>query len=96
MPLKLQYVTFWVTTKFTYLGYKSVILIESKSKKRKVCYMCYFYSPLLSFVFASFTFSFVNQLQTAYNTVVLVMENIFHSGLDGTVILYTILACFVT
>ena len=30
------------------------------------------------------------------NTIFLVSENIFHSSLYGTMILYTILACFVT
>jgi hypothetical protein len=34
--------------------------------------------------------------QTAENTIFLVMENIFHGVLDGTMIRYTILACFVT
>ena len=51
---------------------------------------------LLKLVFASFTFGFVHQLQAAENTRGLVMEHIFHSGLDGSMILYTILACFVT
>jgi hypothetical protein len=40
-------------------------------------------------------FCFVPQLQTAENTTFLVMENIFHRGLDGTMILYTVPACFV-
>jgi flagellar biosynthesis GTPase FlhF len=45
-------------------------------------YVCYFYAS------HSFTFSFVNQLQTAENTIFLLTENIFHNGLDGTMILY--------
>jgi hypothetical protein len=53
----------------------------------------YFYaSPLLSFAPESFTISFVHQLQTAENTIRLDMENIFHSGVDGTMFLYTTLA----
>jgi hypothetical protein len=41
-------------------------------------------------IFASLTFSFVHQLQKAENTIFLVIENIFHSSLDGTMIFYTI------
>ena len=48
------------------------------------------------FVFTSFTFVFVHHLQTAETVIFLVKENIFHSGLDGTIILYTQLACLVT
>jgi hypothetical protein len=44
------------------------------------------------FVFASFAY----QVQIAENTIFLIIEKIFHSGLDGTMILYTILARFVT
>jgi hypothetical protein len=44
--------------------------------------------------FLSFTFGFVQQLQTAETTIFLVKENILHSGLDGTIFLYTILTCF--
>ena len=51
-------------------------------------FLCY---PWLSL--ASFTFGFVHQLKIQN---VLVMENTFHNGLDGTKILYTKLACFVT
>ena len=61
-----------------------------------MCSTSDFLGFLLSFVFESFTFGFVHQLQTAENTILLVMENIFHSVLDGTMILYTILSCFVT
>ena len=50
-------------------------------------------SLFLSFDFASFTFNFVHQPQTAENTIFLIMENIFYSGLDGTVILHTCLFC---
>jgi hypothetical protein len=35
-----------------------------------------------SFVFASFTFGFVHQFQTAENTILLVIENIFLSGVQ--------------
>jgi hypothetical protein len=49
-----------------------------------------------SFLFLSFTFGFVHLLQTDENAIFLVMEKTFHSGLNGTMILYTILACFVT
>jgi hypothetical protein len=45
--------------------------------------------PVLILVFASFTFSFVHQIQTADNTIFMVIENIFHSSLDSTMILYT-------
>jgi hypothetical protein len=45
------------------------------------------------FVLTSFTFVFVHHLQTAEDIIFLV---IFHSGLDGTIILYTQLACLVT
>lgn len=48
--------------------------------------------PLLNFVFASFTLF----CTPAESTIFLLMENIFHSVLDGTIVLYTILACFVT
>jgi hypothetical protein len=43
-------------------------------------------------VFKYFTFVFLHQLQTAENIIFLVMEKIFHSSLDGTMIIYTILA----
>jgi hypothetical protein len=43
----------------------------------------------------SFAFGFAHQLQTAKNTMFVVIENIFHNGLDGTMILYTILPCSV-
>jgi hypothetical protein len=56
--------------------------------------MCAISMLPLSFTSAYFTFSFVHQFQTAEYTIFLVMENIFHSGLDGTMILYTVLACF--
>jgi hypothetical protein len=46
--------------------------------------------------FLFLSFGFVHQLQTAGNTIFLVMEKIFHSGLDSTLSLYTILACSVT
>jgi hypothetical protein len=49
--------------------------------------------PVLKLNFASFTFSLLHQLQTAEYIIFLVMENIFHSDLDGSMILYTILAC---
>jgi hypothetical protein len=38
------------------------------------------------FSFVSFTFGFEDQLQTSGNTIYLVIENIFHSGLDGTML----------
>ena len=59
-------------------------------------YVCYFYASCSEVLFLSFTFGFVHQLQTAENTTLLVMGNIFHSGLDGRMILYTLPACFVT
>ena len=37
-------------------------------------------------------FRFCTPASKAENTIFLVMEKIFHSGLDGTMILYTILA----
>jgi hypothetical protein len=52
-----------------------------------VLFLCF---TILNIIFA---FGFVHQLQTAENTIFLV---IFHRGLDGTMIIYTILACFVT
>ena len=57
--------------------------------------MCYFYASRSEVTFLSFTFAFVHQLQKAENTVFLDVENIFHSGLDGTMILHTILSYFV-
>jgi hypothetical protein len=51
--------------------------------------------PVLKFSL-SLTSGFVHKLPTAENIIFLVMENVFHSSLDGTIILYTILACFVT
>jgi hypothetical protein len=56
-------------------------------------FLCF---PFLSFVLASFTFGFVHQLQKAENIIFWVMENIFDSGLDCTMIPYTILGGFVT
>ena len=52
-------------------------------------YMFYVTISMLPFpfvVFASFNFGFVHQLQTAENTIFLIMETIFHSGLES---LYT-------
>ena len=42
--------------------------------------------PILKFIFASLTFSFVHKLQSE-NTIFLVTENIFHSGIDGNALL---------
>ena len=64
-----------------------LILIESKSKKQYICSICAYSMLPVMFCFACF--GFVHQLQTAENTIFLVMENIFHSGLDGTMILYS-------
>ena len=97
--LKLLYGTFRATQQnsYRYASYGSVILIESKSKTPQICSMCAISMlPTFKYLFASFTFGFVHQLQTAGNTTFLVMENIFHSGLDDTMILYTTLACFAT
>ena len=47
-------------------------------------------------LFLSLTLGFVHQIQTAEKTILLVMETIFHSTLDGTMILNTTPACFVT
>jgi hypothetical protein len=58
---------------------------------RSVLYALFLCYPCLSFGFASFTLAFVHQLQTAENTIFWVKDNIFYSGLDGTMIRYTIL-----
>ena len=79
------------------MSYRSVILIESKSQTRYICptvsvlFLCF---PLLRYVFASFTFSFLHHLPTSEKTIFWVIENIFHSGLDGTMTCNTV--CFVT
>ena len=79
------------------MSYRSVILIENKSKKRQIGSMCSISMlPVFQFIFASFTFGFVHELQTPENTIFLVIENVFNRGLDGTMIQQTILACFVT
>jgi hypothetical protein len=39
---------------------------------------------------------FVHQLQTAENTIFLVTENIFYSGLDDELFSIPYIACFVT
>ena len=60
-------------------------------------YVCYFYASCSYILFLCLLLSVLyTQLQTAETTIFLVAENIFHSGLDGTIILYTILAYFVT
>lgn len=46
-------------------------------------------SMLLTQVSFLLTFGFVQQVQTADTTMFLVMENIFYSGLDGTMIVYS-------
>ena len=51
-------------------------------------FLCF---PFISLIFAYFTFGFVHQLQTAGNTIFLVMEKIFHICLDDTMTIYTIL-----
>ena len=56
-------------------------------------FLCF---PVLSLIFESFTFGFLQWLETAENTIFLIKENISNSGLDGTMILYTILARFAT
>jgi hypothetical protein len=43
--------------------------------------------PFLKFCFFVHQLQTVDQLQTAKNTMFLVMENIFHSSLDATLIL---------
>lgn len=50
-------------------------------------FVSYAHDTRYVYFFASFTF--VHKLQTAENTLFLDMENIFHSGLDGTMFLYT-------
>ena len=45
--------------------------------------------PMLPFI------SFVYKRQITEHTIFLVVENIFHCGLDGTMMLYTITPCFV-
>jgi hypothetical protein len=50
-------------------------------------YVCYF--PFSFLVLEFFAFGFVHQLQTAESTIFLVIENIFHPGFDGTMLLYT-------
>lgn len=63
------------------------LAFSSKSSLRRgrsvlsALFLCF---PILSFVFAFFfTLGFVHQLLTAENTIFLVQENIFDSGLDG-------------
>ena len=90
--LKLQYETFWpyqihIEMWVTDLSFS---LKASLGSGRSVQYALFLCFPFLSFVLVPFTFVFFTQ----YN--VFSYGKIFHSGLDGTMILYTILACFVT
>ena len=87
--IKLQYLTFWATRPNSHrnMSYRSVILIESKSKKRHICFMCAISMlPVLKFSFLLL----LTVLYTSFkqNTMFLVIENIFHSNLNGTMILY--------
>ena len=77
--LKPAYVTFWATDQIHIEMYIIDFSLKASLRSGR------------SVLCALFTFGFVHQLQTAENTIFLLMEIIFHSGLDGTMILYTML-----
>jgi hypothetical protein len=82
--LKLQCSTFWVTWQFTELWVIDLSFSWKASLRSGRCSMCTIsMPPVLK--------CFVHQLQTAENTIFLVIENRFHSGLDCTMIIYTLL-----